>query len=148
MRIRSIAPADHQAWIKLRIALWPDQPDLVQAEAEEYLAGTSKIMAEVLLAEDSGGEMIGFIELNIRTYAPGSNEREVPFVEGWYVDDAYRGRGIGKLLMQAAEHWAADKGYRELASDAQADNLQSIAAHKTLGFKEVERVVCFIKSLG
>jgi aminoglycoside 6'-N-acetyltransferase I len=47
----------------------------------------------------------------------------------------------------AAEQWARDRGYREIASDAMIDNLISERAHLALGFKEVERAIHFRKDL-
>ena len=46
-----------------------------------------------------------------------------------------------------AEEWAINNGFNELASDAELENLSSLAAHKALGFQEVERIVCFIKRI-
>ena len=51
------------------------------------------------------------------------------------------------MLMKAAEQWAQEKGFSELASDTETSNLKSIAIHKQLGFEETERVVCFLKQL-
>lgn len=36
----------------------------------------------------------------------------------------------------------------EIGIDAELENSGSIAAHKVVGFEEVERVVCFITKLG
>jgi aminoglycoside 6'-N-acetyltransferase I len=69
-------------------------------------------------------------------------------VEGWYVDGDLRGGGYGRQLIQAAERWAIEHGFDELASDAELGNMDSIAAHQAVGFEEVERLVCFIKKLG
>jgi len=43
--------------------------------------------------------------------------------------------------------WAIELGCDELASDAEIVNTGSIAAHKALGFREMDRVVSFIKKL-
>ncbi|MEM7343763.1 MAG: GNAT family N-acetyltransferase, partial [Chloroflexota bacterium] len=72
---------------------------------------------------------------------------EVPYIEGWYVDAHLRGQGYGRQLIEAAEQWAKEKGFNELASDAEVENIASIAAHKALGFDETDRVVCFLKKL-
>jgi hypothetical protein len=42
----------------------------------------------------------------------------VAYLEGWYVDRDVRRHGIGAALVHAAEAWARERGYRELASDA------------------------------
>ena len=91
--------------------------------------------------------MVGFLEINIRNFAEGSQQSKVPYVEGWFVDKQYQGQGWGRLLMHSAEQWALTRGFSELASDTELHNKASIEIHKTLGFKEVERVVCFLKKL-
>jgi aminoglycoside 6'-N-acetyltransferase I len=58
-----------------------------------------------------------------------------------------RRQGIGRRLIQTAVQWASEAGYSELASDAEADNEQSIRAHRSLGFREVGRSVHFVRSL-
>jgi aminoglycoside 6'-N-acetyltransferase I len=50
-------------------------------------------------------------------------------------------------LLESAEATARSLGRREIASDAEMENSDGIAAHLALGFEEIERVVCFRKSL-
>lgn len=50
--------------------------------------------------------------------------------------------------MSYAEKWALSLDYSELASDAEVENERSISMHSHFGFKEVERIVCFLKKLG
>ena len=49
--------------------------------------------------------------------------------------------------MAAAETWAGERGYTEIASAALIDNLLSERAHRALGFLEVERTIHFRKDL-
>jgi aminoglycoside 6'-N-acetyltransferase I len=58
-----------------------------------------------------------------------------------------RGRGIGRALVDAAEARACALGHHEMASDAELVNAGGIAAHRALGYEEIERVVCFRRSL-
>ncbi|BAY87137.1 GCN5-related N-acetyltransferase [Calothrix parasitica NIES-267] len=104
-------------------------------------------IVEVFVVERINGKLGGFIELNIRNYAEGTESKQVPYVEGWYIDSDIRGKGYGKEFIEQAQIWAIQNGFYELASDAEIENLISIAAHKVLGFKEVDRIVCFIKKL-
>jgi aminoglycoside 6'-N-acetyltransferase I len=102
---------------------------------------------EVLLACSAAGVPIGFVELSIRPHAVGCTSDRVAFVEGWYVEDEYRRRGVGAALIRGAEEWGRSNKCTELGSDTQLWNQSSIDAHKALGFEEVERVVAFRKSL-
>jgi aminoglycoside 6'-N-acetyltransferase I len=71
----------------------------------------------------------------------------VPFIEGWYVEAPLRRQGIGRALVRAAEAHSRAEGFVEIASDAEVGNTGSIAAHRALEFDEIERVVCFRRSL-
>lgn len=130
----------------MRTLLWPDTPDSHMAEIEEYFSGKSPDIADVLILEE-GGKAIGFLEINVRSFAEGSRNRGVPYVEAWYIDAGHRSSGYGKALMNAAESWALEHGYNELGSDTELENTASQSAHLALGFKEVERVVCYLKKL-
>lgn len=59
-----------------------------------------------------------------------------------------RRRGVARELTAAVEEWAASLGCRELASDADLDNLGSQSMHLALGFEETERAVFFRKWIG
>ncbi len=90
---------------------------------------------------------IAFLELGLHPWAEGCESAPVPYVEGWYVEPPWRGRGIGRALMQAAEDWSRAGGYTDIASDAVLDNTASLAAHRALGFRAVQRVQFFAKRL-
>ena len=83
----------------------------------------------------------------MRSYAEGCTSSPVAYVEGWWVDPDDRAHGVGRALIAAVEDWARDLNLTEIASDADLDNNDSIGAHLALGYQEVERIVCFRKSL-
>jgi aminoglycoside 6'-N-acetyltransferase I len=93
------------------------------------------------------GRVVGFLELDYRKYAPGCSSSPVPFIEGWYVEPEFQRRGIGRALVDAAIARARAAEDLEIASDAEIENADGVAAHCALGFEEVERVVCFRRSL-
>ena len=131
----------------MRRALWPDAaPGELLEEAEAYFRGAGPLRA-VFLGVGSSGEPMGMLELSLRAVAEGCRTTPVPYVEGWYVVAQARRRGIGRELMAAAETWARERGYTEIASDALVDNLPSERAHQALGFVEVERAIHFRKDL-
>ena len=144
--IRKVTAADKTDWIRMRKELWPDCPeDRHQLEADLVLSSKGV----VLVAENAFSKLIGFAEISIRSdHVEGTAESPVPYLEGWYVDADYRSEGIGTSLIRAAEEFALLAGFKELASDAELANTTSIKIHKKIGFREVERTVHFVKSLG
>lgn len=139
-------PDDAAAWGGMRQALWPDEP-AVGTLAELLAAAHPQDAACVLLAV-AGGEAVGFAEARLRSeYVNGTTTSPVGFLEAWYVVPQWRGRGVGRALVDGVEAWTRSRGCVELASDALIDNHASVGAHRRCGFEETERVVCFRKSL-
>ena len=102
----------------------------------------------ILVSEDENGALTGFIEVGLRSHADGCDtKRPVGFIEGWFVAEPLRNRGVGRELMRAAEDWARAQGCVELASDALIDNELSLRAHEAMGFEVVDRCVHFKKEL-
>ncbi len=102
----------------------------------------------ILVSEDENGALIGFLEVGLRSHADGCDPaRPVGFVEGWFVQEEFRNRGIGRELMRSAENWTRAQGCVEMASDALIDNEGSQRAHAALGFDVVDRCVHFRKGL-
>lgn len=147
MKIRKADLRDKSEWLRMRNALWSGSFEEHLEDITNYFLNKKIGVVEAFVLERNNGKLGGFIELNLRNYAEGSKSFKVPYVEGWYVDLDLRNCGYGKQLIQIAENWAIENGFNELASDAEIENFDSIAAHKALGFKEVERIVCFIKQL-
>lgn len=147
MKIRKINLTDRDEWARMRNSLWSDSLEEHLKYIDKYFSQQEVDILEVFVLERSNGKLGGFIELNIRNYAEGTESGKVPYVEGWYIDSDMRGKGYGKKLIDHAQIWAIENGFDELASDAETENLISIAAHKALGFEEVDRIVCFIKKL-
>lgn len=141
--IRLLQPSDLPRWIDLRRQLWPDQSDLDE-QGRTAIAGDPPLI--VFVAEEDQ-ELIGFLELWLRSYAEGCDSSPVPYVEGWYVAEQWRRRGVGGALMQAAENWSRARGFTELGSDTEETNRLSRDAHAALGFTEVETVTVFRKVL-
>jgi aminoglycoside 6'-N-acetyltransferase I len=90
---------------------------------------------------------LGFSKYGSAGYADGASTSPVGYLEGRYVSPQFRNRGAGRMLVEAGEAWARDRGCTEMASDTEIDNAVSIRLHAELGYREVERVVRFLKSL-
>ncbi len=108
---------------------------------------TSPRQYAVFVHTDEEGHINGFIEIALKTFVSGCLSSPVGYVEGWFVEEGARGRGVGRALMEAAAAWARSQGCWELASDADLDDPAAQAAHRALGFEEVERIVVYRRAL-
>ncbi len=143
--IRRARSEDKSEWLRMRLLLWPDieSPDLL-VEMEQIL---SDPMMPVFVLERSEGGLGGFLEASTRKYAEGCITAPVGYIEGWFVDEDLRGRGLGHQLMRVAEDWAREQGLKEMGSDTWLENEVSIRAHLAMGYEEVERLIHFAKTL-
>jgi len=143
VNIRPLQTLDLLDYHPLRIALWPDSAGDFEREVSEIL--NADHLASFVAEQD--GVLVGFAEVSLRAYAEGCESSPVGYLEGWYVAPTHRRTSVGRRLVEAAEDWARAKGCTEMASNTELHNIQSQQAHARLGYQEVERVVCFRKSL-
>ncbi|RUS52434.1 aminoglycoside adenylyltransferase [Kurthia sp. 3B1D] len=130
---------------ELALLLWPNN-DLA-AFTKEFKTWIEDDEALILLALDQD-YAVGFAQCQLRhEYVEGTDSSPVGYLEGLYVKQAYRMKGIANELVKSCELWAKDKKCREFASDCELSNDASIRMHKKLGFTEANRIVCFTKTL-
>ena len=148
MTTRPMEVGDASAWVAMRDRPWPHHGSSEHhREIEAFFAGSvlpTLTAAFVAIVED---EAVGFIELALRAYASGCASSPVPYVEGWFVKTQHCARGVGTALMRAAEQWARDGSFSEIASDAQLENDGSLRAHLGCGFTVTSRTIQFRKPL-
>ena len=130
---------------KLALQLWPahDYEELRQEMGETL----SQSDAAFFLACD--GEMpVGFAQCQLRRdYVEGTESTPVGYLEGIFVAEGYRHRGVARELLAACEGWAKEQGCSEFASDCELTNTESLLFHLKLGFLEANRIICFTKEL-
>lgn len=151
IRIRTARASDGEQLAQMRAVLWPESSAEEHArELVPILEGNaaSTLPTIVFVAEISDGPLVGFLEAGLRSHADGCDpSRAVGFIEGWYVLESQRQRGVGRQLLTAAEEWARDHGCVEMASDTWVDNEVSQRVHDALGYQEVDRCVHYRKKL-
>jgi aminoglycoside 6'-N-acetyltransferase I len=142
---------DWGALAQMRSQLWPDgSAEEHERELRAILSGEASGNAEmtIFVWEGRDGSLAGFLEARLRSHADGCDEAQsVGYVEGWFVREEYRRRGIGAELLRAAEDWARGQGCKEMASDAEIENYLSQRTHEALGFRAGSRVVTYRKAL-
>jgi aminoglycoside 6'-N-acetyltransferase I len=151
IRIRPGESSDRDQLLLMRLALWPKlSVDEDRQELDAVLTGKrlGTMPLSILVAETVHGNLIGFLEVGLRSHADGCDTRiPVGFVEGWFVSEGHRNKGVGAKLLAAAEDWARGRGCIEMASDTWLDNDQSQRVHEALGFEVVDRCVHYRKAL-
>ena len=129
----------------LAVRLWPEHA--VEEMEAEYRTLLSDADCAVYLSEQNG-EANGFAQCQLRRdYVEGTETSPVGYLEGVFVDEAFRNKGVAKQLLKVCENWAAEKGCTEFASDCELTNTDSLRFHLHAGFTEANRIICFVKKL-
>lgn len=153
--IRKAAEPDAEGVGAMCALLWPDgsiEEHRKEVDAKIRSGKSGSLPLVLFVAEqaqcEAAGALCGFIEVGLRSHADGCDtDHPVGYIEGWFVAESLRGRGIGCVLMAAAENWSREQGCAEMASDALIENVPSQKAHSALGFKVVDRCVHYRKLL-
>ena len=91
----------------------------------------------VIIAALPAGEMVDSSRVSLRDWAEGCTTEPVGYIEGWYVQPIYRRSGVGRQLIEAAEHWATSWGCtRRWDPTWNSRNEVSQMARHTLGYSE------------
>ena len=147
MNVARATAEDADAWLALRLALWPgDRRDEFAAEISRLLADPRDTVT--FIARDDAGEAVGFVEAALRhDYVNGCETSPVAFLEGIYTVPSRRRQSVARLMVDAVADWGREQGCTEFASDTSIENLASQQMHARLGFAETQRVVYFRKTL-
>ena len=103
-QIRRARAADREELARLSTELgYPMSPD----EAEQRLGEIMSHTDHVLLVAESDGRAAGWIQVSRTRIFESARQAEIA---GLVVEQAMRGRGIGRLLVEEAARWARDNG--------------------------------------
>ena len=139
MIIREATASDAAALAVLSTQLgYTTQP----GEAAERLAALRP--AGTVLVAEADGAVLGWIHVcGIRFF------QSPPFAEvgGLVVDEAARGKGVGKLLLEAGARWAAERGYRKLRVRSNVVREDAHRFYEREGFRRVKTQAVFDRGL-
>jgi len=97
----------------------------------------------LLVAEDEG-DIIALCHVYAR---PALDKPPEAVVQALVVNQAYRGRGVGRDMMMAAETWAGDHGFTSVALYSNALRSDAHAFYETIGYRLTATSHLFRKSL-
>ncbi|MBH0160738.1 aminoglycoside 6'-N-acetyltransferase [Fictibacillus sp. 26RED30] len=143
--IKEAKEHDLDSLTELALALWPDIEFIDLRKEFKQLLNSDKDKVIVYLMH---AKLIAFIHISVRSdYVEGSKDSLTGFIEGIYVKPEYRKKGISKKLIEKGESWLKTKGCSQIGSDIEQSNDTSYHFHKSVGFKEVNRLIAFIKEI-
>lgn len=143
--IRAACQKDLPDVVRLAFCLWPGhKPEELHEECADLLQKG----ALFALYGTPDGLPVAFAQCQLRhDYVEGTESSPVGYLEGIYVDPAFRGKGVARELLHFCEDWARGQGCREFASDCELTNTESLHFHLHTGFLEANRIICFCKKL-
>jgi len=115
--IRKADTSDFKAITELAALLWPDDD---KNELEISIADTIGSDNETIFIYIAESKPVAFARCSLRhDYVEGTESSPVGYLEGIFVAEEYRRRGIARSLLSVCENWAKSKGCREFASDCE-----------------------------
>ena len=106
----------------------PRTPEVMAAWFEAKRRGGFPVIAAV----DEAGELMGFA-----SYGPFRSHAGYRYTveHSLYVARPHRGRGLGRVLLEAIVERASTEGYRVMIGVIDSENTGSIALHEQFGFR-------------
>ena len=145
MNIISVNNENLKEYVDLSLLLFPDEIFDIEYKMYKESFSTDKEMGFLYQADNI---FVGMLHLSIRSdYVNGTDTSPVLYIEAIYVLPEYRKKGIARKFIEFAEKMAKEKGIIQMASDCLLDNHASELFHKSCGFREEERVICFVKDI-
>lgn len=84
--------------------------------------------------------VVGWIQVSHYTRLESGNTCEIT---GLVVDEKYRGQGIGKLLVNQAQQWSAEKGATKLRVRSNIIRTDAHRFYTDLGFEIIKQQIVF-----
>ena len=119
-------------------ARMPGGEEIVDDYVAEMLNRCRACEGIVLVADDDGS-IAGYVTILNRVQSDDLDDGDIEFglVSDLLVRDAYRGRGLGRDLMQAAEEFARDNDVQWLRISVMAGNQSARELYSSMGFDEI-----------
>lgn len=139
MELVEVTEKDFPEWRAFRKSLYEGMDD-AENDAEVQVIYESDSWY-CWIVKDDQGQNIGLVELASRNIVDGCLSSPVAYLEGLYLEPAYRGQGLGKQIIKDIIDRCAEQGYSELATDTELLNTRAQAFYDAAGFEETDRIV-------
>jgi ribosomal protein S18 acetylase RimI-like enzyme len=115
----------------------PDGP----ARSREYVLAIIASHDAALYVAEEDGQIVGLVHVLVRQApdVPILVPRRYAVIENIVVSRAHRRRGIGRALIERAQHWAAEQGLTRVELNVWEFNEGAMAFYRELGYTTATR---------
>lgn len=100
-------------------------------DLEAYIE-SSEVEVVVAVVND---EVVGSGYALIKDSKPYEDHGRYTYLGFMFVEEAFRGRGINKMIIDKLKEWAVVKGLREIRLEVYSENINAVKAYEKVGFK-------------
>jgi GNAT superfamily N-acetyltransferase len=129
LTIREIAVEDLPEVRKLLAQLGYN---LEAAEVRDRYEAVTKAADHSLSVAERNAQVIGLLHLYAR---PALDKPPEVIVQALVVDEAARGKGVGRMLMEVAERWAGQQGFMSVALTSHTARSEAHLFYERLGYR-------------
>ena len=141
-QIRPATAADLAPMAELTTQLgYPVDPETLGERLADMRARTAD---EVLVAVDEDNHPIAWVHVALLATLEAS---DLAAINGLVVEEGHRSSGLGASLVDAAEHWARDRGATTILVRSRSTRVRAHRFYQRLGYHEVKRSHVFEKRL-
>jgi len=150
--VREATPADASALIAhlkelaaepgINIPLAPDEVTVTVEQEKQMLADIAASTRAIMLVAEVDKQIVG--ELSLKAISPRRAVSHVATL-GMSVKANWRGKGVGRELMQAALEWAPSGGIKRIELYVYARNAPAIGLYEKFGFVVEGKRKAFIR---
>ena len=141
VRVRPFSAGDHAFGVGVASRLvtgcapWRDPEKMLSAMTRFVVEDAGRIgdQSTLLVAEDADGERLGLVSVSRHVNFTGEVEA---YIGELAVGADCEGRGVGQVLVRAAEDWARTHGYGLVVLETGAANTRARAFYERLGYRE------------
>jgi GNAT superfamily N-acetyltransferase len=113
-------------------------------DTQRRLAVLQRDQRHAVFVAEADGQVVGWIHLFVSDSLVTDTHVEVA---GLVIDEAHRGSGFGRALMQRAEQWAVEQGCSAVRLRSNVVRAQAHAFYHGLGYEIIKTQHAFGKSL-
>lgn len=129
--VNKLAKQVHELHVKWRPDIFTSLENVINKEQFETM-----IDAKEIYVVKMNSEVVGYVTFNIRERANrGMRYRKQLEIDAICIDENFRGKGIGTVLLNYIKEIAFEKGCTDMYLTANEENEEAIRLYKKIGMK-------------